>query len=474
MRMAPLWMWAIAFGLGLLALGALIGSLLWRRRLVWLRRLVGAVLLVSSIVIGLIAWSANATPSFVNRPAPLAASAMVFAVTSDTTVTAFQATTGKTAWGYSQAHVTIVALQQYQSLLVVVSDETSDIYHIPPQGTLLTGLDATNGHVRWQSNMRDYALFQAMNALGVSVHQGSLYLAGVPIVNGVDTSQNLLLAVDMTTGRLLWRAPDGAPIDGSDDWMPKLASDANGLYVDIIYAIAAFATRDGAPLWGWSTDGSEIAGVFASGGLVFGVTRSQRVIALNATTGAVLWNRTLGSLDFAPTRVVAQGDTVYVSGPDNGTLSVYALATSTGAQMWRRDLGANSIADGLGAPVFGAGQYLVSEPTMLIVNAADGVYALNSASGAQEWRLASTSALYFEGESGGGEWTRPGDALIAPTTLDDVLFLQGIQFIPTTHFLGFGQNYDRPYLYAVSVSTGQPYWRTQRAADFPIYPHIVF
>ena len=471
--MTNLWMLALAISLGLLAVALVVSSLLWRRRWVWLRRIVSVVLLVSSVVVGLVAWNVNAPPSFINRPAPLAASALVFAATSDTTITAFQAATGKTAWSYTQPGVVISDIRQYQQLLVVVSDVTTNIYTALPKGTLLTGLDATSGHVRWQSNMRDFSLFQAMNGLGVSVYQGLLYLAGEAIVNGAPTSPALLLAVDMTTGHMLWQETDRAPFDGTDDWMPKLASDTNALYVDVAYSIQAFGAHDGVSRWVWSSTGSEIVGVFADGGLVFGVTRSQQTFALDAATGALAWKRTLGSLNFAPTRVVVQGATVFISATDNGRLSVYALVATTGAQLWRRDMGVSGSSDSIGNIYSGMGQYLVSAPSAIIVNAGDGLHALKNTTGADVWRLAPTPTLFFEGETGGGEWTHPAHARIAPTALGDVLYLQAIEGIPPAGFFGSGRAHDRVYLYAVSALTGQPYWRVQRAADFPVYPHFV-
>ena len=133
------------------------------------------------------------------------------------------------------------------------------------------------------------------------------------------TMSNGKLVWNYTTGGDVWSTPavaNGVVIVGSDD---------NNTY--------ALNATTGAKLWNFTTGGSAESPAVANG-LVYVGSFDNNVYAINATTGAKLWNFTTGGwVESSP--AVANG-VVYVGGHDHNT---YALNATTGAKLWNYTTG---------------------------------------------------------------------------------------------------------------------------------------
>lgn len=503
--MANLWILAWAIGAFLLAVGLFVGSFRWRKRFVWLRRIVSVALVLASILIGFAWW--NTPLPFPNRRAPLPSSALVYATNTtstsqsteeDSAVTAYQAATGQSVWSHSFPGKNILTIQVTHNLLVVVSDETTNQSFTPSDGTLLTGLNATTGQVRWQTDLSRYYLLDADGAGRSAQYQNRLYLEMAYAPDMVTTAYRLLVAVNTDTGQMLWQMTDNTLFVTNRPWQPSLATDATAIYTNSQsaqgYAIHANSTSDGKLLWLWQWTGTlkqeELLqmSVFAGPGCVLVYTTDGRLFALRATNGALLWQRRFssGSVYGASTyrimRLIIQGNTLYASGLGEGaslqgigggSMMVYALDIATGALRWQRALPLKQPPqiNSVSFWISGAGLYFTLADGLLVVNNNDGLYALNPTTGAIEWKLSSTLTLYYEGELVGASfYAHQENEQIAPATNDGVLFIQALEFLPHSWFtlFSFSPGNYQPYLYAVDMSNGQPYWRTQRGDVEPI------
>lgn len=130
---------------------------------------------------------------------------------------------------------------------------------------------------------------------------GSVYVA-----NSDDGSQNWLSAFDQATGQSLWNAaltPSG-PNFGPE---PLIAVDSQRVYVAMALSrVSAVNRSNGSVAWEvltddrWSniTDVSVGSGmVFVSGNYIAGSDWVSNLMALNASTGSVVWTRRIGGND---------------------------------------------------------------------------------------------------------------------------------------------------------------------------------
>ena len=98
-----------------------------------------------------------------------------------------------------------------------------------------------------------------------------------------------------------------------------------------IYALNA---TTGAKLWNYTTGASWFSSPAVSNGVVYVGSFDHNVYALNATTGAKLWNYTTG--DFVYSSPAVSNGVIYVGSGDN---NIYALNATTGAKLWNYTTG---------------------------------------------------------------------------------------------------------------------------------------
>ena len=185
-------------------------------------------------------------------------------------------------------------------------------------------INATNGNLIWS-----YAISPAPHQINAPqvVAENTVY---------VKTSQASLWAIDAKTGALKWScASCGVPGAGGISYAN------NAIYVvgGSTYVRAVNATT-GASIWNYSFGSSHnsMSGPGIGDGKLYIVSSSSaagcNVTALNLSTGSVVWSKLLGSLASCSARsspAIAK-NTVYVTTSTNGM--IYALSATDGSSIW--------------------------------------------------------------------------------------------------------------------------------------------
>ena len=146
-----------------------------------------------------------------------------------------------------------------------------------------------------------------------------------------------------------------------------LVADGRVFVTDLDGAVA-FDLATGQRLWATGAPG--VTATAYDGGLVFLAARG-RVLALEASTGAIRWEVALGEQHMPNAGIVATGGVVY-AGEDE---AVRALRASDGAQLWRT------------ADVPGLTAGAVDESRLYLAAGCDDAVALDRASGEAVWRV---------------------------------------------------------------------------------------
>lgn len=141
--------------------------------------------------------------------------------------------------------------------------------------------------------------------------------------------------------------------------------------------VAAYALHGGQMLWSVDIGEAVVSGVGVekdSGTVVVG-TRSGKVVAIDANTQAIRWQKALPSSSLAPALVAH--DRVMVSANDG---VIYALSTQTGQQVWQFNAQTPEVSlRGVATPLYLDGQTAV-------FGTADGrIYAINPEIGRPLW-----------------------------------------------------------------------------------------
>ncbi len=214
-----------------------------------------------------------------------------------------------------------------------------------------------------------------------------------------------------------------SPGTNTTDWPAYLYSVAHSS--DDLASTAVTPSNAGtlAEAWNWIPSGTGIkTGLFSSptvvGGAIFIGANNGTFYALNESTGAVIWSRTIGrtaaktcpSRGFASTATVADDpvtgqETVYVAAPDG---YLYAFNAATGATVWRSVIGlpsktANNYFDWSSPAVVNGSVYVGVSSQCDNPLVPGGVISVNQHSGARV-------AQYFNvpnGDLGGSVWSSP-------------------------------------------------------------------
>jgi len=121
--------------------------------------------------------------------------------------------------------------------------------------------------------------------------------------------------------------------------------------------------------WKFQTGGTITSSPVASAGMVFVASTDGYLYAINATTGAKIWDFWIGTDVNSPT--VANGKVFITSA--SGT--VYAINMYTGVEMWNKSLGEEA---GFGAPlIVGSRLFVNGNQTVFAFNEAVGVSLYN-------------------------------------------------------------------------------------------------
>jgi outer membrane protein assembly factor BamB len=223
---------------------------------------------------------------------------------------------------------------------------------------------------------------------GVAV-KSSPAVAGGTVYVGSDSA---VYALNETTGGKIWNYTTGDAVESSPavaDGIVFVGSDDGKVY--------ALNVSTGASIWNYTTGVAVKSSPAVAGGVVF-VGSGYTVYALNETTGRKIWNYVTGDFVFSSPAVA--GGKVYV-----GSDKVYALNASIGTLIW------NTTGGAWGSPTVAGGVVYVGS---------DKVYALNASSGAFVWNYTTgsfvqSSPAVADGKIFVGSWDGKVYALNAST-----------------------------------------------------------
>jgi len=187
------------------------------------------------------------------------------------------------------------------------------------------------------------------------------------VVNGVfyARSTGTVTALNSSTGSLIWRIS----LSGNGGGSPIVVDDT--VYISESGYVYALNAQNGTLRWSRdleymsNTDNSPAV----ANGILYISCASNLFYALDAETGAPIWNYTIG---YSPhsTAVVSNG-IVYIGSGHNG---VFALNASTGAKIWNYP-----ISPGMGSSVAAAGG------NVYLAGGNGVMYALDAATGDELW-----------------------------------------------------------------------------------------
>ena len=166
------------------------------------------------------------------------------------------------------------------------------------------------------------------------------------------------------------------------------------------------------------------------GGVVYVGSGDNNVYALNAITGAQIWNYTTGGPINWASPAVAYGY-VYVDSNDG---NVYALDAATGTQVWNFSTG---------SPVYSSPA--VADGVVYVGSTNGYVYALNAVMGSQEW---GTQVWNFS--TGSAVWSSPA-------------IVSGVVYVGS----------DNGNVYALNATTGAPMWSFSTGSAVRSSPAVV-
>jgi len=153
-------------------------------------------------------------------------------------------------------------------------------------------------------------------------------------------SDPFVVALDAATGKVLWTHDPGPNALGSG----PIAVSGGFVYFDCDGSsggICALNRSDGTPAWSYVTGNSATA-LSAYGGVVYahvgayGSSATASVVALDGSTGAVLWKHPYGGTGLYASPVAIANGVVYVSAVEccNDPAPVLALRAGTGKRIW--------------------------------------------------------------------------------------------------------------------------------------------
>jgi outer membrane protein assembly factor BamB len=235
-------------------------------------------------------------------------------------------------------------------------------------------------------------------------HEEWDYLTSSPVIIGhlaiVGSADGNVYAIDLTTGRVRWRAVAGSRIVSSP-------AASNGLVVvgGADGVVSAFALSDGARRWTHRTDGAAHSSASfgfdrktiqsspaIAAGTVFIGSRDGNEYALDLTTGQRRWSYSHGTSWVVTSPAVSDGR---VFGGSSDGRFVHAIDASSGKELWRVATPDNV----LGSPS-------VAGTSLLVVDLGGTLRALDVETGTERWRF------------------RLGDAVMSsPVVVDDVAYL---------------------------------------------------
>lgn len=195
---------------------------------------------------------------------------------------------------------------------IVVRDHDDRIIH-------LKAYDAITGEPRWATEIFSDAFSTVAPTLYPIVASRDLVLAPIALW-GWSSTANSLLAVNATSGDLLWRAFSSPPVS-----IRGAVSDGDKVYLVSTGLIVAVEKATGKEVWRSDYGGDGMPSV--ANGMVF-VPGPKRLSALDARTGALIWKFEAGVSLASP---ALSGQIVFIGSSDG---RLFALDAAAGTERW--------------------------------------------------------------------------------------------------------------------------------------------
>ena len=288
---------------------------------------------------GTVAWARSLGGPVPHTPALLGPT--LFAVTGypDNSLHALQTSTGKVLWSHAfgadlinaapiaTKNAVIVATEEHVYAFNPATGALRWTHSHPPDAEVYSMLAASGSTVFAVSTADAHAHVTALNsstgrsiwAFDTQGGDGPMTIAGgVLYIPG----RNRVFALRATTGKVLWTHTS------TDSPFPSIALAGHTVYVGAeTGSIDALSTSKGRQLWVHKIDGP-VGTLSVEGSTLY--AGANKVTALKAATGHVLWSSTISD----GTAVTQSGGNLYVGafGPRYG--GVYKLQGKTGHQEW--------------------------------------------------------------------------------------------------------------------------------------------
>ncbi|MFJ1757415.1 PQQ-binding-like beta-propeller repeat protein [Kitasatospora sp. NPDC088134] len=266
-------------------------------------------------------------------------------------------------------------------------------------GLLLAGADiAGTGWLAALDSSGKQLYFRSVTPPGTGIWQLESSAAGVALLSTAVLGGFGLVAVELSSGRMLWSRPSvSADCQAVTDGTRCLVQDSGSVHgLDLRTGRQLWVAKDPQPTVRYPA-------LTVSGGVLLISTTSVR--ALDAATGTALWTAVNMTTPLSNTPVV--GDRVFVA--HAGSNSLFGLDLHTGEQLWHVSPPAGFYA-GTGqqdAQRLVAADRLIAAPMLLrggvtVLDPADGRvrWSVSAEAGTGEWALAADdSALYVASET---------------------------------------------------------------------------
>ncbi|MDQ6662518.1 MAG: PQQ-binding-like beta-propeller repeat protein, partial [Chloroflexota bacterium] len=277
-------------------------------------------------------------------------------------LSALRATDGSQLWRYT--------LATGSPALLGISDGT--VYAIQGIGDIgspnyaqsIYALRASDAHVLWHTPI---ARTDGLVSRSMAEANGIVYIS---------TIHGTIYALHADTGVQLWHVAQTS--SNGRDFGPGINVPMleNGLvYVGNSQGVSAFRASDGVRVWQYKDNIENPFGALptVSNGVVYFGNSHGFIVALRATDGTQLWQRSEGG-GFSRLLSVTDGLVINDAGP------VYALRASDGAQLWQRPIQGSGEGSDAGLPE------VVGEGIVFIGGDDGSVQALQASDGKILWR----------------------------------------------------------------------------------------
>ncbi len=339
---------------------------------------------------------------------PIVAAGAVFVLDAQARVYAFDAKSGAPRWHTELAPRGETSFVNEYSLGLVGSNHSID-----PSKGFGGGLAFEDGKLFVSTGFGDVFALNAANGRRMWKTPLQVPIVNAPVASGgrvfVSTQDNHFFALAQQDGRKLW---DHTGISTSAGILESTSAAVAGEYVIAPYTsgeIYALRIQNGRPAWndmltssGGVTALSELDDIagrpVVDRGMVYAISHSGVMAAINLSTGDRSWSRDVGGIQTP----WAAGDFIFVLSTDQ---QVICLTRKEGRVKWIHQLSRYKDAEKKDEPIVWAGPVLVSD-RLILVSSAGYAVSLSPYTGKLLGRM-----------------PIPGEAYIAPVVADDTLYL---------------------------------------------------